>query len=134
MDGMLTGVSMNDRYVGIERDLAHVQNALQTLSKTRDEFPLGLSIRDPAYWRARVESIRVMADRYNYRDLRNRSDDLLVEISKLQYWTARPRDADVGAVPASRTSIPPQKVVSAKGKRDTRRRSVAHSNSILRTK
>lgn len=41
----LTGVSMDDRYVGIERDLAHVKSALQTLSESRDEFPLGTSIR-----------------------------------------------------------------------------------------
>lgn len=134
VDSALTGVSMCDRYAGIERDLVHVKNALQILSKNRDEFPLEKSIRDPAYWQARIESIRAVADRYNYRDLRNRADKLLIEISKLQYWTARPRDTDVGAVPASRRSTPVQKVVSAKDKRDTRRPSVAHCNSILRTK
>ena len=95
---------MCDRYAGIERDLVHVKNALQTLSKNRDEFPLGALIRDPAYWRARLESIRVTADRYNYRDLLARSDDLLIEISKLQYWTAQRRDIDVGSLPTSRGS------------------------------
>ena len=109
VDNTLTGVSMCDRYAGIERDLVHIKNALQTLSKNRDEFPLGASIRDPAYWRARLESIRVTADRYNYRDLRDRSDDLLIEISKLQYWTARRGDTDVGSVPASRGSARPQR-------------------------
>ncbi|MBR8322113.1 MULTISPECIES: hypothetical protein [Burkholderia cepacia complex] len=79
---------MDDRYVGIERDLLHLKNAVETVSKNRDEFPLGTSMRDPAYWRARLESIRVMADRHHYRDLRDRSDDLLIEISKLQYWMA----------------------------------------------
>ena len=134
VDNTLTGVSMCDRYAGIERDLVHVKNALQILSKNRDEFPLEKSIRDPAYWQARIESIRAVADRYNYRDLRNRSDKLLIEISKLQYWTARPRDTDVGAVPASRRSTPPQKVVSAKAKRDTRRPLVARCSSTLPTK
>ncbi|WP_156429684.1 hypothetical protein [Burkholderia sp. FL-7-2-10-S1-D7] len=100
---------MDDRYAGIERDLVHVENALQTLSQNRDEFPLGASIRDPAYWQARLESIRDTADRYNYLDLRDRSDDLLIEISKLQYWTARRRDTDVGSTPASRGSARPQR-------------------------
>ncbi|WP_154641537.1 hypothetical protein [Burkholderia cenocepacia] len=107
---------MDDRYVGIERDLAHVKSALQTLSESRDEFPLGTSIRDPAYWQTRIESIRVMADRYNYRDLRNRSDALLVELSKLQYWTAGHRDTDVGSVFASRASLA-EKGQSAEGAR-----------------
>ncbi|WP_139349453.1 hypothetical protein [Burkholderia cenocepacia] len=93
---------MDDRYVGIERDLVHVKNALQTLSKSRDEFPLGTPMRDPAYWRARIDAIRVMAERYNYRDLRDRSNDLLVELSKLQFWTAQHRDTDVGSAIASR--------------------------------
>ncbi|WP_175810909.1 hypothetical protein [Burkholderia cepacia] len=104
VDNTLTGVSMCERYAGIERDLVHVKNALQTLSKIRDEFPLGALIRDPAYWQRRLESIRVMADRYKYRDLRDRTDDLLAEISKLQYWTARCRDIDVGSLPTSRGS------------------------------
>ncbi|MEB2499218.1 hypothetical protein [Burkholderia cenocepacia] len=124
---------MCDRYAGIERDLVHVKNALQTLSKSRDEFPLGTSIRDPAYWQARLESIRAVADRYNYRDLRDRSDELLIEISKLRYWTARPSDTDGGWVSASR-SARPQKVVSDENKRDTRRPLVARCNSILPTK
>lgn len=106
----LTGVSMDDRYVGIERDLVHVKNALQTLSKSRDEFPLGTPMRDPAYWRARIDAIRVMAERYNYRDLRDRSNDLLVELSKLQFWTAQHRDTDVGSAIAS------QGFVRAQGK------------------
>lgn len=84
--GMLTGVSMDDRYVRIELDLVHVKNALETLSAKRDEFPLGTVIRDPAYWRSRLQSIRSMADRYNYRNLRDRSDELLNETSKLQFW------------------------------------------------
>lgn len=108
-DNTLAGVGMDDRYAGIERDLVHVENALQTLSQNRDEFPLGASIRDPAYWQARLESIRDTADRYNYLDLRDRSDDLLIEISKLQYWTARRRDTDVGSTPASRGSARPQR-------------------------
>ncbi|KVQ59271.1 hypothetical protein WT22_18330 [Burkholderia territorii] len=84
--GILTGVSMDDRYVRIELDLAHVKNALDTLSAKRDEFPLGAFIRDPAYWRSRLQSIRALADCYNYRNLRDRSDELLIETAKLQYW------------------------------------------------
>ncbi|WP_137910007.1 MULTISPECIES: hypothetical protein [unclassified Burkholderia] len=78
---------MDDRYVRIELDLVHVKNALQTLSEKRDEFPLGTAIRDPEYWRSRLQSIRDVADRYNYRNLRDRSDELLIETSKLQYWS-----------------------------------------------
>lgn len=90
---------MDDRYAGIERDLVHVKNALQTLSKNRGEFPLGAPICDPAYWRVRLQSIRVMADRYNYRDLRDRSDELLIEISHLQYWSPQRCVKTVGLAP-----------------------------------
>ncbi|WP_082146110.1 MULTISPECIES: hypothetical protein [Burkholderia cepacia complex] len=77
---------MDDRYVTIEHELAHVTCALQTLSEKRDEFPLGTVIGDPVYWRVRLQSIRVMAERYNHLKLRDRADELLVVVSKLQYW------------------------------------------------
>ncbi|WP_155635542.1 hypothetical protein [Burkholderia territorii] len=78
---------MDDRYVAIEKELAHVTYALKTLRKGRKEFPLGAIIGDPAYWRARLQSIRGAAERYEYQELRNRADELLVVVSKLQYWT-----------------------------------------------
>ena len=128
---MLTGARIDDRYVRIELDLVHVKNALQTLSKYRDEFPLGTAIRDPSYWRARLESIRVMADRYNYQDLQARSDDLLVEVTKLQFWTTRHRDTEVGSVSASGGSVRPRRNMSTEDEHDTCRPLVAHCRSTL---
>ncbi|HEM7805929.1 hypothetical protein ABEG10_31045 [Burkholderia cenocepacia] len=76
---------MDDRYRTIERDLAHVKSALQTLSEKREEFSPGAVISDPAYWRARLQSIRVTAERHNHPKLRDRADELLLELSKLEY-------------------------------------------------
>ncbi|WP_175709152.1 MULTISPECIES: hypothetical protein [Burkholderia cepacia complex] len=76
---------MDDRYLTIEHELAHVKHSLQILSEKREEFSPGAVIGDPAYWYARLLSIRVTAERYNYLKLRDRADELLVEVSKLQY-------------------------------------------------
>lgn len=77
---------MDDRYIAIEQELAHVKNAIQTLYEKREEFPRGAVIGDPAYWRARLQSIRGRAERYNLLTLRDHADELLTEVSKLQYW------------------------------------------------
>ncbi|VWB35630.1 hypothetical protein BAR24066_01554 [Burkholderia arboris] len=77
---------MDDRFVSIEQELAHVKNAVDTLCEKRQEFPLGTVIGDPAYWRARLQAIRSSAERYNYLKLRDRADELLDKVSKLQYW------------------------------------------------
>ncbi|ALV61653.1 MULTISPECIES: hypothetical protein [Burkholderia cepacia complex] len=78
---------MDDRYVALEKELAHVKNAIQTLQANRKDFPYGTTVGDPAYWRARLQSIRRMAERYNHLKLRDRADELLIEVSKLQYWS-----------------------------------------------
>ncbi|WP_051392378.1 hypothetical protein [Burkholderia sp. AU4i] len=77
---------MDYRYVTLEHELAHVKSALQILSERGEEFPLGAVIGDPAYWRARLQSIRAMAERYNHLTLRDRADELLGEVLKLQFW------------------------------------------------
>ncbi|MBN3828104.1 hypothetical protein G3O00_31465 [Burkholderia sp. Ac-20384] len=77
---------MDDRYVVIAQELAHVKNAIDTLCENRGEFPLGTAISDPAYWRTRLQAIRSKAERYNLEKLRDRADELLDEVSKLQYW------------------------------------------------
>ncbi|KAB1588184.1 hypothetical protein C5O75_027850 [Burkholderia cepacia] len=78
---------MDDRYVTIEKELAHVKNAIETLLTNRKEIPFGTAVGDPAYWRTRLQSLREMAERYRYLKLRDRADELLREVAKLQYWT-----------------------------------------------
>ncbi|MGY6237169.1 hypothetical protein [Burkholderia ambifaria] len=73
-----------DSYVTIEKELAHIKNAIRILYDKREEFPRETVIGNPAYWRAKVEVIRSRAERYNHRKLRDQADELLVEISKLQ--------------------------------------------------
>ncbi|MBN3779170.1 hypothetical protein G3O06_16660 [Burkholderia sp. Ac-20345] len=73
-----------DRYCTIEKELGHVRSAIQTIDLKRDEFPCGTVIADPMYWRARLYSIRGMAERYNFERLRDQADEMLVQISKLK--------------------------------------------------
>ncbi|WP_264165021.1 hypothetical protein [Burkholderia cepacia] len=40
---------MDDRYLTIEHELAHVKHSLQILSEKREEFSPGAVIGDPAY-------------------------------------------------------------------------------------
>lgn len=49
----------------------------------RKECPYGAAVRDPEYWRVRLQSIRETAERYNHLKLRDRADELLLEVSKL---------------------------------------------------
>lgn len=81
---------MDDRYAIIERELAHVKYALQTLSHCREEFPLGAVVGDPEYWRSRLQLIYRTAERYHFHTLRDRTDALLLEVAKIQYWVPPP--------------------------------------------
>lgn len=82
-----------DRYCTIERELAHVRNAIHTINEKRDEFPRGTFIGDPAYWCARLRSIRGVAERHNFKKLRDQADELLVQISTLQHQ-GRPLESE----------------------------------------
>ncbi|MCA8331656.1 hypothetical protein [Burkholderia cepacia] len=73
-----------DSYGAIEKELTHVKNAIQILHEKQEEFPRGAVIGDPAYWCARVQSIRRRAERYNHQKLQEQADELLLEISKLR--------------------------------------------------
>lgn len=72
-----------DRYFIIEKELGHVRSAIKTIDQRRDEFPRGAIIGDPAYWRTRLQSIRGMAERYNFPRLQDQADELLTQISTL---------------------------------------------------
>lgn len=73
-----------DRYCAIEKELGHVRNAIYTLDRKREEFPQGAIIGDPAYWRARLQSIRGVAERYGFPRLKEQAEALLVQIATLQ--------------------------------------------------
>ncbi|MCA8272319.1 hypothetical protein LGN17_07315 [Burkholderia sp. AU30280] len=79
-----TGVDMY-RYCAIEKELGHVRSAISTLDSKRGEFPRGTIIGDPVYWLARLQSIRGMAERYNFPRLRDQADELLDQILTLQH-------------------------------------------------
>ncbi len=73
------------RNCAIEKELGHVQSAIYTLDSKRGAFPHGTIIGDLAYWLARLQSIRGMAERCNFPGLRDQADELLDQILTPQY-------------------------------------------------
>lgn len=71
-------------YHTIERELVHVQNAIQILEETREKFPPGTVISEPKYWCTRLQTIRDLAERHNHRELRTKASELLARVEKLR--------------------------------------------------
>lgn len=71
-------------YNSLEKELDHVQNALQILGGKRDQFPPGTVVGNPKYWSTRLKDIRERAERNNQKPLKARADELLAEVEKLQ--------------------------------------------------
>ncbi|WP_175842727.1 hypothetical protein [Burkholderia contaminans] len=71
-------------YHTIEKELAHVKNAIQILEETREQFPPGTIVSEPKYWRNRLHAIRDLAERHNHHGLKTQANELLTEVEKLQ--------------------------------------------------
>ncbi|AWV04687.1 hypothetical protein DM992_35630 [Burkholderia sp. JP2-270] len=68
-------------YCDVERELSHIEGSIRLLEQTRSYFHKQTSITDPAYWRARLNTVRQTAERN--RTLLRRTDEILARLERL---------------------------------------------------
>lgn len=68
-------------YCDVERELAHIEGSIRLLEQTRSCFHKQTFVSDPAYWRARLNTVRETAERNNM--LLRRADEILVLLERL---------------------------------------------------
>ena len=80
------------RYCDVERELAHIRGAIGLLEQTREFFTNKTPVGDPAYWRARLHTIRERVDRDKALD--HQMNELLARIERFQGRDACSEKAD----------------------------------------
>ncbi|AHI77277.1 hypothetical protein BTRA_2767 [Burkholderia thailandensis USAMRU Malaysia  len=73
-------------------ELAHIEAAIGLLEKTRKEFASNTVVCDPAYWRLRLNTIRVRLG--EDRTLERQMSELLVRVDRLEARNLRQERAD----------------------------------------
>ncbi|AIO46764.1 MULTISPECIES: hypothetical protein [Burkholderia] len=68
-------------YCDVERELSHIEESIRLLEQTRSCFHKQTSITDPAYWRARLNTVRQTAERNT--TLLRRTDEILARLERL---------------------------------------------------
>ncbi|QTD94695.1 hypothetical protein [Burkholderia anthina] len=68
-------------YCDVELELSHIEGAIRLLEQTRSYFHKKTSVSDPAYWRARLHTVRETAERNT--TLLRRTDEILARLERL---------------------------------------------------
>ncbi|ABX19594.1 conserved hypothetical protein [Burkholderia multivorans ATCC 17616] len=68
-------------YCDVERELSHIEGSIRLLERTRSCFHTQTSVTDPAYWRARLNTVRQTAERNS--TLLRRTDEILARLERL---------------------------------------------------
>ncbi|KVF14649.1 hypothetical protein [Burkholderia cepacia] len=68
-------------YCDVERELSHIERSIRLLEQTRSCFHKQTTIIDPAYWRARLNTVRQTAERNT--TLLRRTDEILARLERL---------------------------------------------------
>ncbi|CAN0643672.1 hypothetical protein [Burkholderia cepacia] len=68
-------------YCGVERELSHIERSIRLLEQTRSCFHKQTTITAPAYWRARLNTVRQTAERNT--TLLRRTDEILARLERL---------------------------------------------------
>ncbi|MBY4866565.1 hypothetical protein DIE14_24265 [Burkholderia sp. Bp9017] len=71
-----------NRYCDVERELSHIEGSIRLLEQTRSYFHTKTSISDPAYWRARLNTVRERAE--GNKTLLRRTDEILARLERLR--------------------------------------------------